>query len=249
MHAFKVIFCSFAFFLFCSSSDIHAATIRELYEQAVDAYNQGQYDHAVELYKKITKISPNFAPAYVGIGLSLKSKGADIDEVMYYYKIATEMDPTNAQAFEQLGRLYYSLNNFNKAEKNFLKVLSIDPTVVSAKSSLAWIYLLAMSKPETAIRYFREVLKESAAPNIYFGLGMAYFANNNRIQAMDMITALRKMGQEDFAQRLEQMVRENKKVVLQQEDNSPEDPPSASTTVPADTGIKVRLRGKLSDAD
>src|SRR4051812_4852873 len=84
----------------------HAATVRELYEQAGEAYNAQSYDRAIELYQEITKMAPHFAPAYVGIGLSLKSKGADIDEVVYYYKTATDMDPTNAAAFEQLGRLY-----------------------------------------------------------------------------------------------------------------------------------------------
>ena len=234
---------------------VDAATVRELYEQAVDAYNQQQYDHAIELYQEITKIAPNFAPAYIGTGLALKAKGSDLDEVLYYYKTATEMDPTNSQAFEQLGRLYSSMNKVDKAEKNFLKALKIAPGMSGVKLSLAWLYLMNRSKPELAIRYFQDVKKQSPAPNVYFGLGMAYFANNERVQALDIITQLHKMGEEDLAGRLEKMVRENPKVTVQpnadedQPPSSQENPSRVSSSAREESGVKVRLRGKLSEVD
>lgn len=244
----------FLFLFFASIIPTYAATIRELYEQAVSAFERQDFDHAIELYQEITKMAPNFAPAYVGIGLSLKSKGGDIDEVLYYYKTATDRDPTNAQAFEQTARLYYSLNKFDKAEKNFLKALSIDPGSTSIKMSLGWLYLLAKSKPEVAVKYFKDVLRSDQSPNTYFGLGMAYFANNDRIKAIDIITKLHNMGQEDFAKRLEQMVRENQRVALQVQDEG--DVQSETTdlekpvnTPPTQTGVKVRLREKLSTVD
>ncbi len=264
--------------LILGASSAHAATIRELYEQAGEAYNHQDYDRAISLYQEIIKMAPHFAPAYAGIGLALKDKGGDNDEVMYYYKTATIMDPTNAAAFEQLGRLYYSLDKFDKAEKNFQKALSIDPGMLSAKLSLAWIYLLNKSKPEVAIQYFKTILKKTPSPNVYFGLGMAYFADNDRPQAMEIITQLHKMGQEDFAARLEKMMRENRKVALvptedtdhpsaADADSTGEDfkpAPAAAVQLPktaspqavvpqapaiAVTGIKVRLRGKLSETD
>lgn len=245
-----VMACAFAV---CVSAQAGAATIRELYEQAVDAYNKQDYDSSINFYQQITKEAPHFAPAYVGIGLALKAKGGDIDEVVYYYKTATEMDPTNVQAFEQLGRLYYSLNKYDKAEKAFLKALKIDPSLNSVKLSLGWVYLLGRSKPETAVRYFKDVVKTEGTPNAYLGLGMAHFANNNRTEAMEIITQLKSAGHNDVAERLEQMVRENQRIVLQQETSSeaevtPAEPNVQSETVSTpQTGIKVRLRGKLSD--
>ena len=251
----KIFFLSVILLFLFPSFGVHAATVRELYEQAVDAYNQQQYDHAVELYQEITKAAPHFAPAYIGIGLALKAKGADIDEVLYYYKTATEMDPTNTQAFEQLGRLYSAMNSFDKAEKNFLKALKIDPGMDSVKLSLAWLYLMGKSKPELAIKYFQGVMKQSPTPNVYFGLGMAYFSNNNRVGALEMITQLHKMGEEDLAGRLEKTVRENPKVAVQQnaDEEQPAPPQESASQAPfsprAETGVKVRLRGKLSEVD
>jgi tetratricopeptide (TPR) repeat protein len=269
MPALKLFFCLILFVLF--SGPLHAANpIQALYEQAQNAYAAKEYDQAIELYQQITKIAPNFGPAYVGIGLSLKDKGGDIDEVLYYYKTATEMDPGNASAYEQLARLYYALNKFDKAEKNFQQALKIDPNLASAKLSLGWIYLMAKSKPETAIRYFQDVIKISPVANAYFGLGMAYFSSNQRVKAMEVITTLKKMGEQDFASRLETLVRENRKIVtdpVQAEEKiaaadpaveaqAPTNPPAAQTaqqepaqTPPAETGMKVRLNGRLNDLD
>lgn len=250
--------------LVCITRPSDAQTIRDVYEQAVDAYNKGDYDRSVTLYQALTKDSPHFAPAYVGIGLALKAKGADIDEVLYYYRTAVQMDPTNTQALEQLGRLYYSINRFDKAEKVFVKALKIDPGMKDVKLSLAWIYLLYKSRPELAKKYFQDILKVNQDPSVYLGLGMADFANNDRVAALDMVTYLKSKGHEDYAKRLEQAMRENRKVIVNQEnsnqledDQSPADdssqiaskpvqqPMPTSSHVP-DSGVKVRLRGKLS---
>ena len=131
----------------------------------------------------------------------------------------------------------------------FLKALKIDPSLTDVKLSLAWIYLMGKSRPDIAVKYFKQALKSIQKPEIYFGLGMAYFANNQRVESIDMITRLRVMGQEDFANRLEQSVRENRKVSSGIFDSveQPEQQAVPSDKTPVATGVKVRLRGKLSE--
>ena len=228
-----------------------------MYEQAVDAYDKGDFTKAVGLFTEATKMAPKFAPAYAGLGLALKASGADFEEVLYYYKTATEVDPSSAPAFEQLGRLYYAVSQFDKAEENFQKALKIDPGMTGVKSSLAWMYLMSKPRPAKAVGYFKDVLRTSPSPNIWFGLGMAYFSNNDRGQAMDVITKLRDMKQEDLAVKLENAMREKRIVVLdtlqEQPQSGPSDAapaqpaPSAGPAQPA--GVKVRLRDKLSVLD
>ena len=246
----RPLFPLFVVFLIFSSTLTRAEDLRSVYEQATDAYNAGDFSKAADLFTQAIEMAPKFAPAYVGLGMALKANGADIEEVLYNYKKATEVDPGNAAVLEQAGRLYYSLNKYDKAEEAYLKVLKINPAATSVKTSLAWLYLMARPNPEKAARYFKEVLKVSPAPNIYFGLGMAYFANNDREKTLDMITALRGMGQEDLAGKLEKAMRENRKVVLEAPDQEPvphNEPSASEDEAPAaPVGIKVRLREKLS---
>ncbi len=221
-----------------------AATVREMYEQAVDHYNQQRFDEAVALYQDILKEAPNFAPAYVGIGLSLKAKGADTEEVIHYYNEAVAHDPTNLQALEQLGRLYYGLAQYDKAEKIFLKCLKINPVQPDIQQALAWVYLIGRSKPELALKYFKAA-GQINKPDVMYGMGMAYFASNQRVEAMDIMMKLRALGQDDYATRLEGAIRENRRVVL--DSNQAEQDEQSMLTSSKRSGVKVRLRGKLSD--
>ena len=246
------IFCCALIFLLFNPYLAHCATLRDMYESATDLYNKGQYDESIEMYKQIVKTVPQFAPAYIGLGLALKAKGADIEEVLYYYNTAVDKDPTNSQALEQLGRLYYSIGKLDKAKVSFEKVLKINPNVPTVKQSLGWICLVGKNaNPRRAIAYFLDVLKTSPNANTYFGLGIAYFSDNQREKTLDVITQLKDMGEDGFAGKLEKAVRENHKVILDNpEDNSEnqESNPKQDTfekTSDTPKGMKVRLRGKL----
>ena len=239
-------------FIFPTFLKANAADLREMYESAVQAYNQGQYDKAIEIYQQINKDVPQFAPAYIGLGLCLKAKGAELEEVLYYYKLAIEKEPNNAQALEQLGRLYYSNNQYDKAQAVFEKILKINPNMSSAKFVLAWINLTGKkTNPERAIIYFRDVIKTDPTPNAYFGLGMAYFSDNQREKALDVLTQLRMMKEDSLANRLEKSLRENRQVNLDQPEDTEENqkknqnPNAIENTPDNPKGVKVRLRGKL----
>lgn len=225
-----------------------------MYESAVDAYNKGDYDQAIEIYKAINKEAPQFAPAYIGIGLSMKAKGAEAEEVLYYYKLAVDKDPSNVQILDQLGRLYYSLGQMDKAKNIFEKALKINPDLSEIKLTLAWIYITGKKiNTQLAIKYFRDVVSKTSAPNAYFGLGMAYLADNQRTKVLDIITELKMTGQDDLAAKLEKAVRENRRIVAdssesdENREDNPKNPNDIEKTSDSPKGIKVRLRGKLDE--
>src|SRR5208282_2762476 len=126
--------------------------------------------------------------------------------------------PKMAQAYDNLGRIYYSRQDVDHAQEYFEKALKLDPNISNAQLCLAWINLLIRSRPMTAIKYFKMVLTVSQDPKIYYGMGQAYFASNQRTEAMDMITKLHDMGEEDMATRLEKSMRDNT-LVDDQSDN------------------------------
>ena len=247
-----VFFCGFLFST-CAYAQMEA--LKDIYERAVNAFSKQQYDQAIELYGQIIKFAPTFAPAYNGMALANQAAGGDEDKTIEYLKTAISYDPKLVQAYDNLGRIYYGRQDVDQSQEYFEKALKIDPNLSSAQLSLALINLVARSRPQTAIKYFKMVLKVSQAPNIYYGMGSAYFALNQRSDAMEMITKLHGMGEEDLASRLEKSMRENKRVNAQVEPDAGSNPSSAKPAglAPLDptpdkpTGMQARLRGKLSD--
>ena len=123
------------------------------------------------------------------------------------------------------------------------------------KLSLGWIHLTGKRiNPRLAINYFLDVVKVAPVANAYFGLGMAYFTDNQRALALDMITQLKMMKQEDLANKLEKVVRENRRVILDEpkdtisdDENNQQNDKDLERTSQNPKGIKVRLRGKLNE--
>ena len=227
--------------------------VKDLYERAMIAYSKQQYVQAVAFYQQIIKIVPTFAPAYNGLALANQAASGDEGETIKYLKIAIKYDPKMALAYDNLGRIYYARQDVDHAQENFEKALEIDPSIGSSQICLAWINLLIRSRPRTAIKYFKMALTASHDPKIYYGLGQAYFSSNQRAEAMEIITKLHEMGEDDLASRLEKALRENKAVNIQVDngaDNASVPPVGLgplTSTPDKPTGTKVHLRGKLSD--
>ena len=243
-------------FLFLPScAHAQAGGLKDIYERAVNAYNKQQYVQAMELYQQIIKAVPTFAPAYNGMALANQAVSGDEDKTIKYLKTAVRYDPKLALAYDNLGRIYYGRQDVDHAQEYFEKALKIDPNISSSQLCLAWINLLIRERPRTAIKYFKTALTASQDPKIYYGLGQAYFASNQRAEAMEMITKLHEMGEEDLASRLEKSMRENSEVSTQSDTGTgkgnlstqPAGLGPLSSTPDQPTGTKVHLRGKLSD--
>ena len=256
---------SILFLLNLTSQIARAETIREVYEKGDAAYAKGDYAAAIQYYEKVTEMNPKFAPGFNALGLAQKANNAKLSEVAWYFKTAVELDPNYAEAYDNLGKAYYGLGHFDKAEEYCLKAIAIDPKYVSAKLSLAWIKLLGKGDTKEAIRYFEEVLEKGKVANAYYGLGMAYFMSDDRGRVLDCITQLRDMGENSMATQLEDMIREKRYVpnpdggrgalVDIEPQPMPEEPqvpevnraprPADSYPTGMEGTMKVRLRGKL----
>jgi tetratricopeptide (TPR) repeat protein len=231
--------------------------LKDLYQRAAEAFDHQQYGQAIELYQQIVKVAPNFAPAYNGLAMANQASSGDEDQTIAYLKTAISYDPKMTQAYDNLGRIYFAREDMQNSEQYFEGALKLDPNLASANLSLAWINLLGRSKPGLALKYFERIAPTSSDPKVFFGMGQAYFATNQRDKAMDMITKLHEMGQEELASRLEQSLRDHEEV-----DATPIEESETTNTTPAaqpagfgpleptsdkPTGMQVRLRGKLSD--
>lgn len=215
----KIIFIATMVFFsaFCVVS--RAETVKELYGQGMKLFEQGDYPKAIELFEKVIQADPNFAAGYNSLGLAYREANASPSELIWYFKAAVDIDPKFAEAYDNLGKAYYGMGNFDKAEEYCKKALEINPLWGSAEFSLGWIYLLGKPNPSEAIYYFQKVLEKKKIPYALFGLGIAYFMNNENAMTLDVITQLRELKEENLAEQLENMVR--KSYYVPGQDNGP----------------------------
>jgi len=255
----KVFFLTIIVFL-THTSLLSANLLREKFEEATRAYNQGDHDRAIILYEETLRIHPKFAPSYYHLGLSYRAKDKNSKKVLELFEKTVELDPTHAQAYEQLGKMSYSMAKFDDAEKYSLKAVELNPQLVSAEMTLGWTYLLGKSQAEEAIHYFSHVAQKYDLTYAHLGLGMAYMMNGQRIEVMEMVTDLKRKGDHNLASQLEDMIRQGKNyqpkapgmpafVPTRQKSTlitaTPTKPFSSQTATP---NIPVRLSGRMNSS-
>ncbi|MBU1706261.1 tetratricopeptide repeat protein [Patescibacteria group bacterium] len=81
----------------------------DLYNQGTIASSKGQYERAIELFTQALDQDPEFVPAYMNRGnaynklsapiADTRLSGEQLDKAISDYSKATQIDPTNGQAF------------------------------------------------------------------------------------------------------------------------------------------------------
>jgi len=88
-------------------------------------FNKGQIETSILYYKKAIEIHPDF-DAYYNLGAAYATKNAFVQAIGYYNQ-AIEINSNDAQCHIDLGHIYFSLKEYEKAKKEFGKALAIDP--------------------------------------------------------------------------------------------------------------------------
>jgi len=207
------------------------------------------------------ELNPNSAAVYNALGLAHGARHSKLSDVIWFFKIARDIDPQSPEAPAHMCQAYYEAGEVDEAERACLAALAINPRLGNVQMTLAWTYLRGGVHFDKAVRYFREVLTQTDNPAVYFGLGLAYMQLGDKAQVLESITALRDRGRNDLAQQLEDSIRPAAPApVLPGPDLSPgpsrlvggEAPPAAADDdgPPQPAGFtRIRLRGHLTSAD
>ncbi len=98
-------------------------------------YARGQYDYAVDCYRRAIELNPDLARAHYGLGLSL-TRLQQFDEASAALAEAVEIDPGMVDAYLSLGILEYRAGNFDSAQRQWRAALTIDPENTYAQELL-----------------------------------------------------------------------------------------------------------------
>jgi tetratricopeptide (TPR) repeat protein len=105
-------------------------------------------DEAISLYEKAVKAKPDYALAYVNLGVLLERKGESDEAIADFHK-ALQINPDYPDAYYNLGNALQQKGLFGQAIENYQKALATNPDFAEAAGNLA--ELLA-SCPDTQMR-------------------------------------------------------------------------------------------------
>ena len=140
----------------------------------IGASNQilGQFDAAIEAYKKALVIKPDYADAYNNLGVVLKEKGK-IGEAINAYKKALAIKPDYAEAYNNIGNAFRKKGELGEAIKAYKKALDIKPDYADACNNLG-LALKEKGKIGEAINaYNKAIIIKPDYPEAYHNISNA----------------------------------------------------------------------------
>jgi tetratricopeptide (TPR) repeat protein len=101
--------------------------------------DQGHVDKAVELYKEILKVDPNYAAAYNNIGYAYGYRG-DYEKAIENFQKYQFMAPDQANPFDSMGEIQAYSGHYDEAVASLQKALAIKPDFYPAYEHLGVVY-------------------------------------------------------------------------------------------------------------
>jgi tetratricopeptide (TPR) repeat protein/tRNA A-37 threonylcarbamoyl transferase component Bud32 len=147
-------------------------------------------DSAIQQFERALKASPNYAPAYAGLGEAYwRAYKADrgkewLERAKLSCEKALSADPKMAEAHTCLGNLYNDTGQYKEASEEFQGAFSLDPKSVDALYGLAEAYD-KMGNPSAAeATYKKAIALQPQYWAVYNWLGHFYFGQSRYADAV-----------------------------------------------------------------
>jgi tetratricopeptide (TPR) repeat protein len=142
----------------------------ELLRIGTKAFNEGNYQRAIEIYRHVLKAAPAEPDALNGLGAALCRIGI-YREAEQRLREAVTANHDSVEAHCNLGTLLRLIGNVEESEQALRRSLKLNPNYVAARSSLGWT-LIAVGRLRDAKARFEKVLKQAPQhADALFGLG------------------------------------------------------------------------------
>ncbi len=137
-------------------------TLHPTYENAhveLGAISEREHDHqqAIDEYTAELAAYPDSARAHYRLGYLYQVSKGDPGTASQHLSRAVELDPENADAYVEYGRVLYQLDRLRAAADQFERALKLDPRNLTANFNLAMVYQY-LEKRKLAIERFRYLL-------------------------------------------------------------------------------------------
>jgi tetratricopeptide (TPR) repeat protein len=131
--------------------------IQELFIAAVQAEEAGEKQRAVELYEKMLKLDPDYAPGYINLG-TIHFHLRQFVRAEELYRQATEKDPGYVLAFFDLGNVLDELERPEESIAAYLRAVELAPRYGDAHYNLALAFE-RKGERRAALRHWQTYVK------------------------------------------------------------------------------------------
>ena len=163
---------------FTKALEVDPNYIQAYNNMALVHYKMGEYDKAIDLYKKVIGkkahlTSYDFIKVYSNLGGAYKAKEM-VDEAIECYKKALELNPYLAKVHGNLGGAYILKEMPDEAKRHYEKALELNPSLSKPPYVLGMIHM-NRGEYDKAIEYFEGMVERT--PDFaggYYGLHLTY---------------------------------------------------------------------------
>ena len=134
------------------------------YRHGINHMTSGRHKEAIEAFKQVIRILPNYAEVYLELGKNYWALGMH-KEAMEAHKQAIRINPDDALAHFGLGRAYYNLGRHKEAWEAFKQTIRIEPD---------FVFVFGNGGP-TEIEVYKEVIRlYPDFARAHYGLAIKY---------------------------------------------------------------------------
>lgn len=154
---------------------------------------QGKPDDAIAEFQKAIAINPHVAGVHYAIGKLLLQQGpSSLDKAQKEFEEELKIDPGNANAEFQLGKIAGSLRNWTEALAHLQRATELNPKLVAAQIALGEAYVSAGRVAEAVTPLERAVAAAPGNPTAHYRLAFVYRRLGRTREAEQQLAAYKK---------------------------------------------------------
>jgi Tfp pilus assembly protein PilF len=146
-----------------------------------------------QFYEKSIQVNPRYADAYYEYGLYLEEKEKNTNKAIEMYQKAIDINQ-HADAYNNLGSIYVSNQQFDKAKQLYIKALEVHPknAKLHANKGVVEYY---MKDYESAKKSLKKAIELNAEYGFaYFALGMVELETGDKTDACTHLNKAKELG-------------------------------------------------------
>ncbi|HKS73822.1 MAG TPA: tetratricopeptide repeat protein [Terriglobales bacterium] len=154
---------------------------------------QGKLDDATAEFRKVLEINPHVAGIHYAIGTLLLRQGPEsLDKAREEFEAEVRIDPGNADAEFQLGKIADSLRDRDNALAHLQRATKLNPDLVAAQIALGEAYVSAGQIQQAATPLERAVAVAPGNPTAHYRLAFVYTRLGRTNEAAQQLALYRK---------------------------------------------------------